>query len=344
MQYIAKHQEVIEEHDRKKALFKQIFTDAKQLVIVSCFIGGDTMMDLLSKTSAKLWVVCHSDLLENECKNIIKNKAEQHIIYWSTIMSCIHTKYIIVDNRYVFTGSSNYIEQSFGYHEDKKNFLTTLINNLFYEIDVWIDCRNFAEYLTDYTNKKFKFNIPFQRNFSSKISVHGQKIGFNCHLFDPDYTDVNPITKRLVELIEKSDDITFSVKNFSPVNEIREVLKDKKFNFFTSLGNSLDIASKANIGACYDNLSDFVQCKIWNHKNENVMWHHKVYIFRIGTKTHTLIGSYNLTYRSHYMDTELLLEYEKPIVKMKRDLFDHISIDFLTQPSFWHHLIVKFMF
>ena len=327
---------LINDNETKKNILLELFRRSHNIMIVCPYISGTFITKCINISNAKIRAICQKNVLQKQMSTFLKNKCVEFYPQEINIFGTeIHTKYIIFDNKYIFIGSTNYMDQSFGIKTISSNIKDKLMNHVaqeFDEIDLLIQCRYFANLLVKYTNSRFgtnlQINYDIKNDFKWKKYKYLKNIYFKVYLFDPLIMNTNPISNRIIELLDKYDSCSMYIKSFTPPLHILDKLKNINLNIYSNFGGNNFIGwfiERASI----HNLSYLNNVKIYINNHLNNMFHHKVYIF----DNIILLGSYNMSFRSEYKDTEIMLEFDQDIG------YNHSKYDFKRIFSFRDYIL-----
>jgi len=367
MQFFSYQQELVYQAERKKEIFLSSFDSAQTIFLALPFISGSFAASLLERYSEKIWCVYHSDTMDEPVqKALSKIPKERKVNLGGSWIYCFHMKVCIFDNRYVYTGSSNFIEESF--HTIQPSHFTHFCNRS-YELDLWMNSPSFANYLQTTLSKHFQLTISpicsSLSSFSSSILPKNEGRNFRCYFsfgnsqarnnllfFNINKEEkVNPITNRIHTLAEEAKEIVLSGKVYSPTRILHSLFlnpkgNEKKITFYTSF--SLDQGSpfsRINGRICNRLLSQS-SIIVYNHNSPSSMWHQKYYRFQMKDgKIYSLLGSYNLSPRSHHTDTEMMLEFEDmDYLPSFHEDFELVAMKKKVESYFWDSIVAEHLF
>lgn len=340
-------QEIVTEGDRKYSIFQQIFSQAQTILVVVPYISGNTSASLLKLAKpSSIWLVHHEDSLDKPCIDVInKIPKKQRRNLGSSWFTCFHMKIVIVDCKYVYIGSSNFIDETF--HRIDHSGVNLCKQS--YELDIWMHSPLFASYLQTKIVEHFDLIQPPLVTLSriNKGPV-GKGRSFKCYFSFGSKGTKNIISNRIEELIEQAREIILSCKSYSNLDLFDR--PGKKISFYTSFSlNQGSIASRVNARLCHHLLSQlkYVESvRLLNHTDPDCMWHQKYYQFKINPQlTISLLGSYNISSRSHLQDPEIMLEYENLDYSPEdSSFFEEVPIDPSVPCYFWDRIISRYIF
>ena len=342
------HLVFVSDTETRKKLLKDMFNQCKQILIVCPYVSGKFITQLIQDTKAHVTLVTLDMYLDKGLKLLFKNT--DHTLVKLPLSSNLHIKYIIFDQRYVLTGSTNYVPQTFGDKDTSSTLLQEIMNHTgdkYEDIDMFVDSCKLVKLLLDFTKHKFNVDLPICYHCPT---VHWKRYGklhkdvkFKVYLSDPLESKENCITNRFIELCKHTEWCDLYCKSINPPKVIIEALKNVPTWIYTSLDAGFDSMNWMVKNICAYSLSDINNVKVYNYNDHGVMFHHKTYIFHLPKgKTKMLLGSYNLSYRSHYMDIEIMYEFDttfgycpthcfKPIDSLSTNRIKACISDYLTR-------------